>query len=70
MPEKKDTSYISTGINLERDVLEFVDGLAEEDERSRSYIINRIIREYAKQKGAKLLPPERPQNALRRSKEP
>ena len=46
----------------ECEVVEFLDGLATEEERPRSYIINRIIREYAERKGTPL-PRKRPNAA-------
>ncbi len=51
MPRKRSTPYISSGVNFDPDVLEYVDQLAEEDERTRSQIINRIIKEHARVKG-------------------
>ena len=51
MPRKRSTPYVSSGVNFDPDVLEYVDRLAEEDERTRSQIINRIIKEHARTKG-------------------
>ena len=51
MPRKRSTPYVSSGVNFDPDVLEYVDRLAEEDERTRSQIINRIIKEHARIKG-------------------
>ena len=38
----------SAGVKFESDVLSFVDGLARDQQRSRSFIINAILRWYAK----------------------
>ncbi len=38
----------SAGVKFESDVLEFVDGIAREQQRSRSFIINSILRWYGK----------------------
>jgi len=38
----------SAGVKFESDVLEFIDGLARDQQRSRSFIINAILRWYAK----------------------
>lgn len=39
----------SAGVKFESDVLAFVDQLAREQQRSRSFIINAVIRWYARQ---------------------
>ncbi len=38
----------SAGVKFESDVLSFVDGLARDQQRSRSFVINAILRWYAK----------------------
>jgi predicted transcriptional regulator len=38
----------SAGVKFESDVLGFIDGLAREQQRSRSFIINAILRWYVK----------------------
>lgn len=38
----------SAGVKFESDVLSFIDQLAREQQRSRSFIINAILRWYAK----------------------
>lgn len=38
----------SAGVKFESDVLEFVDQLAREQQRSRSFIINSMVRWYAR----------------------
>lgn len=50
MNRKKDTTgrtTLTTGISLDPAVLNFVDQIAAEQERSRSKVINLIIRQYA-----------------------
>jgi hypothetical protein len=43
--------FINTGVRLEEPVIGFLDELAAKEERHRSYLINRIVREYAESKG-------------------
>lgn len=43
--------FINTGVRLEEPVIGFLDELAEKEERHRSYLINRIVREYAERSG-------------------
>lgn len=38
----------SAGVKFESDVLGFIDGLAREQQRSRSFIINAILRWYSR----------------------
>jgi predicted transcriptional regulator len=38
----------SAGVKFESDVLTFIDGLAREQQRSRSFIINAILRWYSR----------------------
>lgn len=45
-----DSAYVQTSIYFLREVLEGVDELALEDERSRSSMINRILREAVEQR--------------------
>jgi metal-responsive CopG/Arc/MetJ family transcriptional regulator len=40
-----ESAYVPTSVYFQRDVLEMVDAVAREDERSRSWIINRILRD-------------------------
>lgn len=40
---------IAAGVMFESDVLSYIDGLAIEQRRSRSFIINQIIRHFARQ---------------------
>jgi metal-responsive CopG/Arc/MetJ family transcriptional regulator len=40
---------VSAGVKFESDVLAFIDGLARENQRSRSFMINAIIRWYLRQ---------------------
>ena len=52
MPRKASTKkFKNTGVRLEEPVMTFLDTLALEEERHRSFLINRIVREYAQQKG-------------------
>jgi metal-responsive CopG/Arc/MetJ family transcriptional regulator len=54
MAKPKKSPYVSTGVNLETEVVEFLDRVATQEERPRSFIINRIIREYAERNGTPL----------------
>lgn len=54
MAKPKKSPYVSTGVNLETEVVEFLDRLATQEERPRSFIINRIIRDYAERTGTPL----------------
>lgn len=47
MPARK----IHTGISLDEDVLTYLDQLAARDQRTRSFIINTIVRDHAKRNG-------------------
>ena len=49
---------ISAGVKFESDVLFFIDRLAHEQQRSRSFIINSMIRWYAKWLTEQQLPPK------------
>ncbi len=49
---------VAAGVKFESDVLRFVDLLAEEQQRTRSFIINQIIRAYARQLHQQSQPPE------------
>lgn len=58
MPRKASTKkFKNTGVRLEEPVIIFLDALAVEEERHRSFLINRIVREYAQRQG-RLIPPE------------
>lgn len=54
MAKPKKSPYVSTGVNLETEVVEFLDQVAIQEERPRSFIINRIIRDYADRIGTPL----------------
>jgi hypothetical protein len=57
VPRKASTKkYKNTGVRLEEPVMIYLDALAIEEERHRSFLINRIVREYAQLKG-KPIPP-------------
>ena len=45
------TPKAQTGVSLDVEVLNFLDAVANSDDRDRSYVINRIIREWAESKG-------------------
>lgn len=62
MAKPKKSPYVSTGVNLETEVVAFLNRLAAQEERPRSFIINRIIRDYAEQRGTPL-PRKRPEAA-------
>ena len=42
---------MTTGVSLDVEVIKYLDQVANSDDRDRSYIINRIVREYAKANG-------------------
>jgi hypothetical protein len=42
---------MTTGVSLDVEVLKYLDGVANSDDRDRSYVINRIVREWAKTQG-------------------
>lgn len=45
------TKKFTTGVSLEVNVMRYLDEIANSDDRDRSYIINRIVREWAQAKG-------------------
>lgn len=52
MPRRASTKqFRNAGVRLEEPVISFLDKLAIEEERHRSWLINRIVRDYAKQRG-------------------
>jgi hypothetical protein len=50
------TKKFTTGVSLEVDVLRYLDAIANSDDRDRSYVINRIVREWAESKGTPIPP--------------
>ena len=63
MSIRKWRSTRSTGVTLELVVLEYLQELAEKDDRDRSFCINQIVREHAERNGHPLppaTPPPRP----------
>lgn len=56
MPKKKPNGYITAGVNFDPDVLRYLDKLSAEEDRPRSYIVNKIIRDYAKRSNEGVLP--------------
>ena len=52
MPRKASTKqFRNAGVRLEEPVISFLDKLAVKEERHRSWLINRIVREYAELRG-------------------
>lgn len=52
MPERvRKAPKMTTGVSLDIEVLKYLDDVANSDDRDRSYIINRIVREWAKTQG-------------------
>ena len=52
MPRRASTKrFRNAGVRLEEPVIRFLDALAAEEERHRSWLINRIVREYAEKRG-------------------
>ena len=45
------TKKMTTGVSLELPVVQYLDEIANSDDRDRSYVINRIVREHAQSKG-------------------
>lgn len=60
MSIRRRRSTRSTGVTLELVVLEYLQQLAEKDDRDRSYCINEIVREHAKRNGRTLPPATHP----------
>lgn len=51
MAQASKAKKYTTGVSLDMNVLRYLDEVANSDDRDRSYVINRIVREYAQQKG-------------------
>ena len=51
MPRKKPSGYTTAGVNLEPDVMAYLTQICEEEDRTRSYMVNKIIREHIKRTG-------------------
>jgi len=56
MPKKKTRDYITAGVNFDVDVMQYLELLAKEEDRPRSHLVNRIVREHAKRRNAGVLP--------------
>ena len=56
MAQTSKAKKYTTGVSLDLNVLRYLDEIANSDDRDRSYIINRIVREYAQQKGTPIQP--------------
>ena len=54
MPRRLKKRIRATGVTLEEPVVDYLDKLADREERNRSYLINRIVREHAKLNGTPL----------------
>ena len=67
MPRKNSIEMKATGITLELPVVEYLDSIADEENRPRSYIINRIVKEHAQQ-NVHSLTKKRRQNATSQRK--
>ena len=52
----------SAGVNFDPGVLEYIDDMANRQDLSRSYVINRIIRDHAQQNGDEITTLPRFQN--------
>ena len=50
---KKTRDFKKTVVVLDREDIELLDKIAEEDERSRSYMIRKIVRKYLENKNDK-----------------
>ena len=68
MRRKRATPYVSSGVTWDPEVLEYVDRLAKGDERTRSFIINRIIKDHAKREGIELSTEVELKSATKKSK--
>ena len=51
MPRRLKKRLRATGVTLEEPVVDYLDELADREERNRSYFINRIVREHAERNG-------------------
>ncbi len=60
MVRKRD--IVGTGVRLEREVLEYLDELARQSDRSRSWILNRLVRDHAQRHNAVDSTPVSPMN--------
>ena len=54
MPPRSKKQTRSTGVTLEVPVMDYVTEMAVRDERTRSYVLNRIVREHAERSGTPL----------------
>ena len=48
---RKKIKRISAGVHFEEGVLEYLDRVADDEDLSRSAVLNRIIKKYAKERG-------------------
>ena len=59
------TEKFTTGVSLEVNVLRYLDEVANSDDRDRSYVINRIVREWAQAKGTPIPPSTKSSKVLK-----
>ena len=50
------TKKLTTGVSLEVNVMRYLDQIANSDDRDRSFVINRIVREWAQSNGTPIPP--------------
>jgi metal-responsive CopG/Arc/MetJ family transcriptional regulator len=67
MAQASKAKKYTTGVSLDLNVLRYLDEIANSDDRDRSYIINRIVREYAQQKGTPIPPANATQSKVLKS---
>ena len=61
MPRKPSPKrFRNAGVRLEEPVIVYLDRMAVEEDRHRSWVINRIVREYAEQRGTPIPGSETP----------
>jgi len=49
---------ISTSVTLDAEIIKYLDSVAKREERTRSQVITRIVREHAERNGQRILPKE------------
>jgi metal-responsive CopG/Arc/MetJ family transcriptional regulator len=67
MAQPSKAEKFTTGVSLEVNVLRYLDEIANFDDRDRSYIINRIVREHAQSKGTPIPPSTKVTKELKKS---
>ena len=61
------TKKLTTGVSLEENVMRYLDEVANSDDRDRSYVINRIVREWAQAKGTPIPSSTKSSKVLKRA---